>query len=605
MNKTADNLFTDAEMTIVKDTDLPDLLEHLGYTVRRLGSRYHTTREMDSIRIKDRSTWKRYSNGRGGDAITFLQEFCGKTFPEAVEYLLEYNGERSKDSTAQQPRPPPAEEERKPFALPPPHADQRRVFAYLSKRGIAPQVIQGFIDAGLLYEDAPYHNCVFVGRDSSGKPVFASKRGTYDQGGSSFKRDVAGSDKSVAFRLSCDPVLDWVTVFEAPIDLMSLCTLYPEVRSNAVALGGLDCGALDTYLKENPHLRRIVLCLDADGPGREAAERMNAKYKAEGYSVSYIIPAQGKDWNAYLQKIVKNPEKSQQGGHYQVANLGQIISDKAVSDAQRREQRQAERENVAAMRDACVGEITSNPEAYARFLNMQGDNPGYGAGSVALVMAQDPEATVFGTPKRWEAQGRAVLAEEQNKGMKIFTKSQSGRYYILADVYDVRQTEGREITPRQLQDDTPEMAAALAALLDRSPVPVTADTEITAAALYDQQKMEVLVNPDFSDSEAFVAITAEVAHARFHDRGFNTYYDRASLEFAAQSVSCILCRRFGVQREAPDLSSLPGFSRDQSIQSRRQALDGIQSTSRQIGNAIEQRIAPQQRNAPSRHNQER
>lgn len=285
-----------------------------------------------------------------------------------------------------------------------------------------------------------------------------------------------------------------------------------------------------------------------------------------------------------------------------MANLGQIISDKAVSDAQRREQRQAERENVAAMRDACVGEITSNPEAYTRFLNMQGDNPGYGAGSVALVMAQDPEATMFGTPERWKAQGRAVLAEEQGKGMKIFTKSQSGRYYILADVYDVRQTEGREITPHQLQDDTPEMAAAL---LDRSPVPVTADEALSAAAFYDQQKMEVLVNPDFSDGEAFAAIAAEVAHARFHDRGFNTYYDRASLDFAAQSVSCILCRRFGVQREAPDLSSLPGFSRDQSIQSRRQALDGIQSTSRQIGNAIEQRIAPQQWNASSRHNQER
>ena len=43
----------------------PDLQEHLGYTVRRLGSRYHTTREMDSLRIKDRRTWKRYSNGTG------------------------------------------------------------------------------------------------------------------------------------------------------------------------------------------------------------------------------------------------------------------------------------------------------------------------------------------------------------------------------------------------------------------------------------------------------------------------------------------------------------------------------------------------------------
>ncbi|MEY8387863.1 DUF3991 domain-containing protein [Oscillospiraceae bacterium 38-13] len=46
------------------------------------------------------------------------------------------------------------------------------MFAYLRKRGIASQVIQRFLDAGLLYEDAPYHNCVFVGRDGSGQAVF-------------------------------------------------------------------------------------------------------------------------------------------------------------------------------------------------------------------------------------------------------------------------------------------------------------------------------------------------------------------------------------------------------------------------------------------------
>ena len=85
-------------METAKRTDLPDLLEHLGYSVRRVGSRYYTTKEMDSIRIKNRRTWKRYSSGKSGDAITFLQEFCGKDFREAVNYLLEFNGGRARDS---------------------------------------------------------------------------------------------------------------------------------------------------------------------------------------------------------------------------------------------------------------------------------------------------------------------------------------------------------------------------------------------------------------------------------------------------------------------------------------------------------------------------
>jgi len=296
-------------MEIAKGTDLPDLLEHLGYRLKRVGS-YYTTREMDSIRIKDRRTWKRYSNGKGGDAITFLQEFCGKNFREAVSYLLEFNGHRARDSPAKQPpRLPPEKQEKPIFALPPPHPDQRRVFAYLKKRGIAPQVIRGFIGSGLLYEDAEHHNCVFVGKDGGGKPRFANKRGTYDLDGSGFKGDVSGSDKTVAFRLPCDPALDWVAVFEAPIDLMSFCTLHRQVCSNAVALCGLYQGPLDTYLRENPHLKQIVLCLDADGPGREATEKFREEYTQKGYTVSTRTPAKGKDWNEFLQQRAQTREK--------------------------------------------------------------------------------------------------------------------------------------------------------------------------------------------------------------------------------------------------------------------------------------------------------
>jgi len=313
MNQPQENRFTDEEMEIARETDLPDLLTSLGYQVKRIG-RYHTLAEMDSIRIKNRRTWFRYSEGRGGDAISFLQRFENKSFPEAVEYLLAYHG-KARDAPGSQKaadnrkKAVQEEEQPVPFALPPPHQDQRRVFAYLRKRGIAPQVIQGFIQAGLLYEEAEHHNCVFVGRDGAGSPVFASKRGTYDLNGSGFKGGVPGSDKEVAFRLPGDPGNDAVLVFEAPIDLMSYCTLHRDVTRNAVALNCLYDGPLNTYLRENPNIRRIVLCLDADGPGRQAAQRMKDAYEARGYTVALNHPAQGKDWNEYLQQRGQTQER--------------------------------------------------------------------------------------------------------------------------------------------------------------------------------------------------------------------------------------------------------------------------------------------------------
>ena len=291
--------FTDAEMETARETDLPDLLEHLGYQVRQVG-RYHTTKEMDSLRIKNRRTWYRYSEKTGGDAITFLQRFCNKSFQEAVEYLLDYHW-RARYAPARPTRPIQTKEERVPFVLPPANTDHRRVFAYLRKRGIAPQVIRAFLRAGLLYEDAQHHNCVFVGRDAVGTPRFASCRGTYDRNGPGFKGDVAGSDKRIAFRLPSRPDLDWVLVFEAPIDLMSYLTLHRQVTSSAIALCGLHEGALDTCLRDNPRIRRIALCLDVDGPGQAAAEQLRAKYEGMGYAVKIQRPPRGKDWNEYMQ----------------------------------------------------------------------------------------------------------------------------------------------------------------------------------------------------------------------------------------------------------------------------------------------------------------
>ena len=303
--------FTDEEMETVKNTDLPDLLEHLGYHLKRQG-RYYSTAEMDSLMIKNRRTWKRYSNGKGGDAITFLQEFEGKGFREAVNYLLEFNGRARSPDEDRRSRAPPEEEKPVEFALPPANGDNRRVFGYLRKRGIAPQVIRAFLNTGLLYEDEKYHNAVFVGRDGDGVPRFACKRGTYDRDGASFKRDVLGSDKSVAFPIPCNPNIPWVLVFEAPIDLMSFCTLHREAMSNAVALCGLYHAALDRYLKDHPHLNHVVLCLDNDGPGQEAAKKLRSEYEGRGLKVSARIPPSGKDWNEFLQNRGPSPERGRQ-----------------------------------------------------------------------------------------------------------------------------------------------------------------------------------------------------------------------------------------------------------------------------------------------------
>ena len=52
--------FTEEELRIAKSVDLCAVASHLGYTVRRIG-KYHTLKEMDSIRIYNRTHWFRWS----------------------------------------------------------------------------------------------------------------------------------------------------------------------------------------------------------------------------------------------------------------------------------------------------------------------------------------------------------------------------------------------------------------------------------------------------------------------------------------------------------------------------------------------------------------
>lgn len=99
--------FTEEELAIAKSVDLCAVAESLGYTVKRIG-KYHTLKEMDSIRIYDRSHWYRWSRqfdkgNNGGSQIDFLRVFGGMSVKEAVFWLLDFAGYRRIESMGKQP----------------------------------------------------------------------------------------------------------------------------------------------------------------------------------------------------------------------------------------------------------------------------------------------------------------------------------------------------------------------------------------------------------------------------------------------------------------------------------------------------------------------
>ena len=187
-----------------------------------------------------------------------------------------------------------------------PEDTEHITWLYLIKhRGIARDVVAHFAKAGLLYEDAEYHNAVFVGTDTDGVPHHAHKRSANSYG-KAFRLNVEGSDPRYSFHyVGTDRSL---YVFEAPIDMLSYITLYPEnwQRHSYVACCGTSIQPVLQMLEQAPQLDTVLLCLDNDEAGHQASRRMREQLEMR-YSVERLIP-ESKDWNDDLTLSIENAQ---------------------------------------------------------------------------------------------------------------------------------------------------------------------------------------------------------------------------------------------------------------------------------------------------------
>lgn len=294
--------FSDDDLYRANTADLVSYLERRGERMKRVGSTYKYiytdgSGTHDSVTISG-GKWYDHKNQRGGYAVKFLQEFLGFSFQDSVIELL---GGHCSTQTVNTISCEPSASIVKPFELPEPNSDMRRVFAYLTKqRFIDPQIISHFAHEHKIYEDRKYHNVVFVGLDENGTPKQASVRSTLSFG-KTFRITVAGSDTNYSFsHFGNDEKL---FVFEAPIDMLSFITLCQKDWKNHsyIAMNGVYESALLKALESHSDLKNIYICTDNDEGGIEAAERLRDIIRARNHANVFRILPQNKDWNDDLK----------------------------------------------------------------------------------------------------------------------------------------------------------------------------------------------------------------------------------------------------------------------------------------------------------------
>lgn len=295
-----------------------DLLEYAqarGLSFKEKHGEYQCI-EHDSMWIDPvKNIFVRNSRHVGGSVIDFVMHFDDLSKADAISKLRQ---EMSDMGASYSPIKYAAFKEKqihKEFTLPQKvDGKYSRVFSYLVKtRHIDSKIVSDLMKNHLIYEEAKYHNCVFVGMDYDGTAKSATMRST---GEKRFTGEVEGSQKNGWMVNSNKKAL---FICEAPVDAMSVMTMmklggkdYRDYSYYAEG-GNPQHGMLVHHMANNRSVETVYLCHDNDEAGYKQAERAAAELKEAGFTGAVVrkVP-KTKDFNADLTEQMKITQEAAQ-----------------------------------------------------------------------------------------------------------------------------------------------------------------------------------------------------------------------------------------------------------------------------------------------------
>lgn len=297
--------YSEEKIDAARHIKISHILDDMSEKYIRCGKEFYW-KTHDSVKFHD-GVWYQHSAGIGGSAVEFCQTFLNMNFRESMDYLSQrflggdsvfeidksvcnYKKQNSDDGNKFILRP----------QLPDMMDEPVNVIEYLTKeRGISRSVVLFFIAEKSIMETSEYRNVAFIGRNTDSEIVNIHLR-SCTTGEGKFRQTVKDSDSHYGF--SYFGKGDTVYAFEAPIDMLSFISLYPDnwMQNSYVALNGLSGRALCRALEEHKNLNSIVLCLDNDKAGNEACTRLEREVRDMGYGNVIRFRSSLKDWNEDL-----------------------------------------------------------------------------------------------------------------------------------------------------------------------------------------------------------------------------------------------------------------------------------------------------------------
>lgn len=266
-------------------------------------------------------------------------------------------------------------------------------------------------------------------------------------------------------------------------------------------------------------------------------------------------------------------------------------------------------------------------ERYADYLKTMAKFHNYSFNNTLLIAMQRPDATLVTGYRNWQSMGRQVRKGEKGitiiAPMSVKRKQQrelldEHRHPILNEngdpvmeevevtvpkfkaitVFDLAQTVGEPLellAPEDLKEMVKDYEISIRAIREISPVPIRFD-EIngTAKGYYDQEKKEIVIQKDMSNSQTLKTGIHENAHARLHDRDLmeeqGQMKDRLTKEVEAESVAYCVCSALGIDTSDYSFPYIAGWSSGKEMKELKASMDTIRQTAGSLIDELTEKI---------------
>lgn len=268
-------------------------------------------------------------------------------------------------------------------------------------------------------------------------------------------------------------------------------------------------------------------------------------------------------------------------------------------------------------------------ERYTEYLKTMSKFYNYSFNNTVLIALQRPEATLVAGYSAWQKnfhrqvkkgeKGIQIIAPSQRKEKELVEKfdpetnepilGPDGQpetevvEHVVSDfrvvrVFDISQTYGEPLPELAIPDLTGQVQnfpLFLQAVKELSPVPIRfGETEGEAKGYYSNEKKEIVVKEEMSESQTIKTLIHEIAHAKLHDREVleqtGEEKDQRTKEIEAESIAYTVCQYFGLDTSDYSFPYIAGWSDNLKMWELRTFMDAIRRTAGEFIKELEEKM---------------